>query len=745
MASSSRSRSLRASVLALAAIGALPVASGCSRESSKDDNAADVADGEAIYSSMCKSCHGARGEGGRGPVLRDIYKRMDEATLASFIDERMPLGEPERCDARCSKNVGAYVWRTLRGDIVCNAPQPLERGLRLLTRREYRATIEDLFGAGANTSAAPTGSPSLPCGTTTFTYDPKGRSLSTVHVAGSFNGWAGTIAQGGYALALANGTWSVTKQLPVGSHQYKLVLNESEWIVDPANTLTADNGLGGQNSRIDVTCPSPSSPGGNTGNTTGNTTGVLDVTDSFPPDTRPEGFAFDDHGPGRVVTSVLIDEQMRAAAAISASADVAKMKTACGANTADREACTGAIVKDQGKRIFRRPLEGAEIARYVAVARTAADLDKGVRAALKAMLVSPSFLYRSEVGEKQPDGTFLLTPWEIASSLSYFFTGSMPDAELFAAAESGELRTPAGIEKHARRLLASPRARGTVATIAEQWLGIESLSSITKEETHFPLPANVRASMLEETRRFVTHVVFDGSHDASDLFGADYTFLDEALAKHYGIAGVTGAEMRLVKYGDGSLRAGVLGHGSVLATTGHSDQTSPIRRGLFVRRRLLCQEFAPPPPNAGGVPAVDPNATTRQRFAQHTANPFCKSCHQYIDDVGFGFERFDTVGRMRDKEGDKPVDAQGDMNDVEGFGKGTHAPFSNLAELGRTLAASDAAKTCVARQAWRFARGRLDDDICQIAPVKQRFLEKGGDLRELFIAIAVDPAFVVRK
>jgi hypothetical protein len=250
--------------------------------------------------------------------------------------------------------------------------------------------------------------------------------------------------------------------------------------------------------------------------------------------------------------------------------------------------------------------------------------------------------------------------------------------------------------------------------------------------------------MLEETRRFVTHVVFDGSHSIDELFTADYTFLDEALARHYGVKGVTGPSMRLVKYEDGA-RAGVFSQGSVLATTGHSDQTSPIRRGLFVRRRLLCQEFAPPPPNAGGVPAVDPNATTRQRFAQHTANSFCKSCHQYIDDVGFGFERFDTVGRLRSEEDGKPIDAHGDMNDVEALGKGTHAPFSSMAELGRTLASSDAAKTCVVRQAWRFARGQLDDDVCQIAPVKQRFLEHGGDLRELLVAIVTDPAFVVRK
>lgn len=719
--SSRRSTFALVGVLAIATVGAI---GGCSR--GDEARPGNVREGESIYASMCKGCHGARGEGGRGPVLRDIHKRIDEDSLVRYIDSAMPLGEPERCDANCARKVGSYVWNELRGPIVCDAPQPLARGLRLLTRREYKATIADLFGT-------PTGnaSPSGTCGPTTFTYDPKGRTLSTVHVAGSFNGWAATISAGGWALANQGGIWSLSKQLPSGSHQYKLVLNESEWIVDPANPNTVDNGIGGQNSRIDGCSPG--------GGASGGTTAGLDPTASFPVDTRPEGFPFDDHGPGRVVTSVLMDEYLRAAEVVASSIDPNKLL-----GCADRDACTVRLVKEQGKRIFRRPLSEAEVARFVGVARTAPDFERGARAALKAMLVSPSFVYRSEIGEPRPNGTRVLSPWEVASALSYFFWGTMPDAELFAAAESGELANPEGIERHARRLLASPRARETIGVFAEQWLGIEGILSVTKDEAHFPLDPKVRASMLDETRRLVTHIVFDGSHSVDELFTADYTFLDEALARHYGISGVTGADMRLVKVGDGS-RAGVLSQGSVLATTGHSDQTSPIRRGLFVRRRLLCQEFAPPPPNAGGVPAVDPKATTRERFAQHTANAFCKSCHQYIDDVGFGFERFDTVGRLRSEEEGKPIDAQGDMNDIEGFGSGTHAPYSSMAELGRTLAASDAAKTCVARQVWRFARGHLDDDVCQIAPVKQRFLEHGGDLRELLVAIVTDPAFVVRK
>lgn len=712
--------------LPFAAFAAL-AASGCSREEGGDGHDR-MKSGEALYAEMCKNCHGARGEGGKGPALRDIDKKYEEPALARFIDDRMPLGEPDRCNGDCPIDIAAYIHRAFRGPIVCDAPVPLARGIRLLTRREYKATIEDLFGPLPKTGGPST---TTSCGPQTFTYDPQGRTLSTVHVAGTFNNWAGTIAAGGWALANNGGVWKLTQQVPNGSHQYKLVLNESEWITDLANPKTAPDGLGGQNSVLDVTC----TPG--TGGTGGAAAG-LDPTLSFPPDTRPEGFAFDDHGPGRVVTSVVMDEHVRAANAIAAAVDLGKVVTC---DRTQRDTCAPAFVRDLGKRIFRRPLSDAEVARFAGVVIGAPDFDKGARGAIRAMLASPSFVYRTEVGQRQPDGSYRLDRWEIASALSYFFTGSMPDAALFAAADSGALDTPDGIEKEARRLLASPRARTMVATFAEQWLGAENVTSVTKADASFDA---LRAAMLEETRRFVTHVVFDGTHAAGELFTADYTFANETLAKHYGIGGVTGAELRIVKYPD-RMRSGLLGHGSVLATTAHSDQSSPIRRGLFVRRRLLCQEFAPPPPNAGGVPKVDPNATTRERFAQHTANAQCKSCHQYIDDVGFGFERFGETGKLRDSEAGKPIDAHGDMNDVEGFGKGTHAPFDDLASLGQTLASSEAAKACIVRQTWRFARGQVGDDVCQVASIERRFAEKGGDLRELLIAIATDPAFTTRR
>jgi hypothetical protein len=708
-----------------ASAAAALLAPGCSpREEAPGPVNADPKRGEALYGELCASCHGGRGEGGTGPSLRD-WKR-GEPVLADIIDARMPLGAPERCDRDCARAIAAYIVSAFNGPIVCDTTPPVPRGLRLLTRREYEATVADLL-AGAATAAAPSGQ-------RTFTYDPKGKTVTKVHVAGSFNGWPQTIAAGGWAMTKAGATFSVTRVLPVGKHQYKLVLDESEWLTDPTNPDRAADGFGGENSVADVSCSGPG----------GATAGGIDVgafTRGFPADTRPEGFLFDDHGPSRVMGSVLADETMRAAAGLAKAVDPARL-AGCALDT---DACVDGFLAGFGKRAFRRPLTGAETARYRALVGKARDRKTGTALALRAMLTSPAFLYRTELGERQPDGTYRLTAWEAASALSYTLWGSMPDDALFDAALRGDLASPAGMEKQARRMLESPRARAQLATFAAQWLGAEGILAVDKNTTLFPeVNAELRQSMLEETRRLFTHVVLDGSHGLAELFTADYTFADERLAKLYGIGGVTG-DMRKVAYPQGGLRAGILGHASVLSTTAHSDQTSPIRRGLFVRRRLLCQELPPPPPNAGGIPKVDPNATTRERFAQHTKNDFCASCHQYIDRVGFGFERFDPVGKLRDSENGRPIETTGDMTDVEQLGARTHAPFSSLKELGATLAASGAAKSCYVKQYWRFARGQKEGDVCATRRLERRFVERHEDMRELVVDLVADPDFTVRK
>jgi hypothetical protein len=185
----------------------------------------------------------------------------------------------------------------------------------------------------------------------------------------------------------------------------------------------------------------------------------------------------------------------------------------------------------------------------------------------------------------------------------------------------------------------------------------------------------------------------------------------------------------------------------VLATSAHSDQTSPILRGLLVRRNFLCQDLPPPPPEGGGVPAIDPDATTRERFAMHSSNPGCRNCHQYIDSVGFGFEHFDPVGRWRETEHGKPIDAEGDMNDVERLGSDTGAPFHSIPELAQTLAKSEAAQSCFVRQYLRFSRGVRETlaERCARLAIEDKWAAAGGNIRELMVQSVLARDFVERR
>ena len=256
----------------------------------------------------------------------------------------------------------------------------------------------------------------------------------------------------------------------------------------------------------------------------------------------------------------------------------------------------------------------------------------------------------------------------------------------------------------------------------------------------------VRGALLEETRRFITAAFFDGERRVDALFSADWSFANATLARWYGIDGVSGDAWQRVTLPT-PRRAGILGHGAVMARTSHSDQSSPILRGVFVRRNLMCQEFPPPPANAGGVPDVDPRATTRERFRQHTANPSCATCHQHIDGVGFGFEEFDGVGRYRTTENGMPIDHAGFLDAPEGWGRGMDITFATLPELGAALARSPTARACVARQWFRFSRGYRETslDRCAVRGVVRDFEAQRGDLHAMMIATVRSPDFLVRR
>ena len=624
---------------------------------------------------------------------------------------------------------------------VCEVTEYPVRQLRLLNAREYRATVRDLLpqvdGACMADSDCNVTDQSCvadvcvadPCSLHTFVLPAASPLGTTLHVAGDFNGWAGTLADGGLAMTYApeEGLYYAKASLVDGTHHYKYVRDEQDWFADPSNPQTTPDGFGGDNSVLVQQCEGAAPPGD----------GSLDLAADFPVRARSQHYPFDNDATQGLVTSVHVEQFLDAGRQIAARSTSSLTDLLGCAPSAD---CIQGWVAEFGRRAYRRPLSAEEQSRMVGLATGFSDVQVGVSVALQVFLSSPSFLYRSEMGEADGEG-FRLTQYELASLLSYTYLGTTPDDLLLDKAAAGELATPEQLMAEAQRLLADPRARELLQTFAVQWLGVDSVLTTDKSTALHPeMTPALRAQMLEETARLFAHVAFDGTGTYGELLTASYTFAPPELAAHYGIE--AGDAVLLA---DG--RAGVLGHGSVLATYAHSDQSSPVRRGLFVRERLLCEEFGAPPPDAGGVPDVDPDATTRERFDQHGSDPACSGCHQYIDPVGFGFEAFDAAGAHRTTENGVGIDDSGTLPDVEGRGTGTSHDFNTLAGLGAALAASDAAPACFSRQWMRYTNGRLEgsEGQCVVDNLAAGMAEDGGDLLRVLIRFAGSPAFSRRS
>ncbi|MEO1270948.1 MAG: DUF1595 domain-containing protein, partial [Myxococcota bacterium] len=405
-------------------------------------------DAVGLYTGQCASCHGVRGEGISGPSLQRWSQGVE--ALVDRIDRTMPPGQPEICRGVCAERLARYILDTLDTDepSLCDEEGVdvlPERRLRLLTRREYAQTIRDLFHLDD-------ASEEQACQPQRFVFDPQGGRYDTVHVAGTFNDWSPTIAGGGWPMVwdAAAGLWVVERALEEGTYAYKFVLNEAEWRQDANNPDAAPDGVGGFNSVVEVTCGQG---------------GVVvlpeDLPANFPVESRPEGYTYDNNAAAGLVTATHMSEYLDAAAWIAPQAvDGLLARLECSSG----QACAQAVVEQFGLRAYRRPLDAEERGRLVGLVLEADRFRDGVEIALRVMLSSPHFLYRSEMGEPQGDGTWVLTAWEVATALSYTFWGTMPDEVLLAAAESGALDTPAGIELQARRLLGDVRSRAMWST-----------------------------------------------------------------------------------------------------------------------------------------------------------------------------------------------------------------------------------------------------------------------------------------
>ena len=341
------------------------------------------------------------------------------------------------------------------------------------------------------------------------------------------------------------------------------------------------------------------------------------------------------------------------------------------ATTADEADCAATIISTLARRAYRRPVRFSDLEMPLAFynqGRADGDFDAGIELALRALLTSPEFLFRIE---RDPDGVpagtaYELNDIELASRLSFFLWSSIPDDELLDAAEAGQLRGGgAALAHQVRRMLADPRAETLTTNFADQWLYLRNLDSAEPNLRLFPdFDDNLRSAFRRETQMLFGSIVAE-DRSVVNLLNADYTFLNERLANHYGIPGIYGNHFRRVELPADSVRRGLLGHGSLLTVTSYATRTSPVRRGKWVLENVLGMPPPVPPANVPPLEEPEPGVAAqsmRERMEQHRANPVCASCHQLMDGAGLSMENFDAIGRWRDRNADwTPIDAAGSI------------------------------------------------------------------------------------
>jgi hypothetical protein len=417
----------------------------------------------------------------------------------------------------------------------------------------------------------------------------------------------------------------------------------------------------------------------------------------------------------------------------------------CHATTGPRQmVCAREIVARLATQAFRRPVAERDLNALMSLySNGAADgFEAGIRMALEGILASPRFVFRFE---ERPDmvragDAYPLSDVDLASRLSFFLWATGPDEALLRVAEAGRLSAPAELERQARRLLADPRADVLATRFGSQWLRLQDLDKINPDVRFYPdFDEQLKTSMRRETELFFRHIVRE-DRPVTDLFSADYTFVDERLATHYGIPNVVGTQFRKVQYPD-ARRQGLLGHGSILTLTSHADRTSPVLRGKWVMEVLLGTPPPPPPPD---VPDLDATAeagdgrlrTVRERMEQHRANPACASCHRMIDPIGLALDNFDATGAWRIRDNGMPVDAASTFYD------GT--PLGGPADLRAALMKrSGVLVQTFTENLMTFALGRRlgHEDMPALRGIVREASADGQRLSAFVLAIVKSPAF----
>jgi hypothetical protein len=457
---------------------------------------------------------------------------------------------------------------------------------------------------------------------------------------------------------------------------------------------------------------------------------------------------YDNNAQALSVSPLLADQLRSAADTIATTAITRQEIVSCGGTGAD---CARTFLEQKGARLLRRPMAADEMRRWLDVydvgvetAGSAAAHASGMELMISALLQSPSFLYRTELGEQQGE-RYALSSYEVASELSYLFWAEPPDDALWSAAQRNELVEADAIESHARRLLTSPKARAAIDRFSSQWLDLDQLAIVAKDPATYPqLTESLRASMAEETKRVIADAIQNGG-TFTELLTSTSTFANAELAQFYGVQGPSSPDAS--GFGPvslaGSNRFGLLGLGAMLTAHALPNGSSPIHRGKVIRERLLCTELAPPPPGLNAEPPpIYPNATTRERYAQHRSDPACAGCHDLMDPIGYAFEHFDGSGRYRADEGGLAIDDSGNILATAE----TDGDFDGLAGLASKLAESSEVHACFAQEWLRWSYG-LDSGAvdCLADEVAAKFAAGGLKISHLLVALTQTEHFRFRR
>lgn len=408
----------------------------------------------------------------------------------------------------------------------------------------------------------------------------------------------------------------------------------------------------------------------------------------------------------------------------------------------------GTVLRRFASRAFRRPVTEEELNGLVGLVELAVDngdsFERGIQVAMTATLVSTHFLFREELNDTPNDaaGVRELNDFELASRLSYFLWSSMPDDELFRLARDGKLRDDQVLREQVHRMLQDKKARALVENFGGQWLNLRNLADVTPDQEKFPqFNEALRRDMLRETG-LVFAAIMREDRSILEFLTADFTFVNERLAAHYGITGVEGDEFRRVTLPP-QQRTGILTHASVLTLTSYPTRTSPVQRGKWVMENLL---GSPPPEPPANVPTLEetqqasPNLSLREQFVLHRSNPVCASCHKTMDALGFGLENFDAIGRWREKDGRFPIDASGKLPEGD--------QFSGPAELARVLEKRKSQfSRALTKKMLTFALGRglTYQDDCFVDKIEEYLVENDYRFSALVLGIVNSDPFQKRR